>query len=165
MKAWVAVVAIVLVASLPGCGGDDATATSAGATSAGRAAPEAKQAPEPDYPLPEIPPNRGPLKKLVVRDLEVGKGAMAHWGDELKVRYVGVYWETETVFTQHWDSTLTFKLDGKKFGPGWQRGIEGMRVGGRREILIPAALLFGGETDAAYVVKLDKVKSGAGTSG
>lgn len=162
MRTCVALLAVALVAVFSGCGGGGDTVDSADTQSGARTTTETTQAQqEPAYPLPDLPAKRGPLKKLVVTDLKVGKGPMARWGDMAVVRYVGVYWETGKVFSQHWNSTLTFKLDGKKFGPGWQKGIEGMRVGGRREIVIPGALLFGGGTDAVYVLTLDRVKPGA----
>jgi peptidylprolyl isomerase len=83
---------------------------------------------------------------------------VAGWGDKATVRYVGVYWKTGKVFSEHWGFTWTFKLDGKTLGPGWQKGIHGMKVGGRRELRTPGALISG--SDAAYVVALDKVKPG-----
>jgi peptidylprolyl isomerase len=162
MKACGVIFVIALTAIFLGCGGGSETATSADAGSGDRTAAETTQAQqEPDYPLPKIPPKRPPLEKLVVRELEVGEGPKARWGDEVIVRYVGVYWKTGKLFSQHWNSTLDFKLDGEAYGPGWQKGFVGMRVGGRRELVIPGALLFGGGTDAAYVVTLDKVKPGA----
>ncbi len=162
MKTCTAIVGVVLAAVFFGCGGNDGTATSADATASDRTSSETVRAErEPAYPLPELPAKRPPLKKLVVRELEVGKGPEARWGDEVIVRYVGVYWKTGKVFSQHWNDTLDFKLDGEAFGPGWQKGFVGMRVGGRRELVIPGALLFGGGTDAAYVVTLDRVKAGA----
>lgn len=86
----------------------------------------------------------------------MGKGPVARWGDEVTVRYVGVYWETGDVFTQNWHDPLRFELDGEWFGVGWQRGVHGMRVGGRRELRVPAALLDS-KTDVAYVVSLRTV--------
>jgi peptidylprolyl isomerase len=161
MKICSAILAVALMAILLGCGGSE-SATSADVTPSDRSATETTQAKQkPHYPLPELPAKRGPLKKMVIRELEVGKGPVARWGDEVIVRYVGVYWKTGEVFSQHWNDTLDFKLDGEAYGPGWQKGFVGMRVGGRRELVIPGALLFGGGTDAAYVVTLDRVKPGA----
>ncbi|HEU4738350.1 MAG TPA: FKBP-type peptidyl-prolyl cis-trans isomerase [Solirubrobacterales bacterium] len=155
------VLAFALTVVLLGCGGNGEADTSVDTGPGDRTVTETVQAKKPEYPAPKIPAKRGPLEKLVVRDLEVGTGPVARWGDVAVVRYVGVYWQTKLVLSEHWASTLTFKLDGKKFGPGWQKGIEGMRVGGRREILIPGPLLFEGGEDAAYVVGLDKVKPGS----
>ena len=162
MKVCSALFVLALAVVFFGCGGSDGTATSADRGNDARAAAETTQAkPKPDYPLPKLPAKRPPLKKLVITDLELGKGPVAHWGDEVIVRYVGVFWKTGEVFSQHWNSTLDFKLDGEAFGPGWQKGFVGMRVGGRRELVIPGDLLAGPGTDAAYIVTLDKVKPGA----
>jgi peptidylprolyl isomerase len=104
------------------------------------------------YPVPEAPPHKGPLKKLVVKDLKVGTGPVAHWGDEVAVRYVGLVYQTGDIYSQHWDRSLVFKM-GDLYSDAWQKGIEGMRVGGRREVLIPSRLLFEDE-DVAYVIAL-----------
>lgn len=176
MRTLGALLIAVLASFALGCGGGGETATSTDTGSADRVVSKATQdetAPERtagksarprlqgDYPVPDLPPQRRPLERLVVKDLEIGRGPAAHWGDEATVRYVGVYWKTGEIYSQHWDYTLDFELDGEWFGPGWQRGIQGMRVGGRRELRIPAALVFNRETDAAYVVSLVDVKSGA----
>src|SRR6187401_1318714 len=114
---------------------------------------------EPRYPVPEAAPQKRPLTRLVVKDLEVGGGPVARWGDTPVVRYVGVYLENGKIYSQHWNFSLDFELDGEAVGPGWQKGIQGMRVGGRRELLIPSDQLFG-DGDLAYVVELLKVESG-----
>jgi len=93
----------------------------------------------------------------------VGSGPVAHWGDEASVRYVGVYYRTGKTYSQHWGFSWEFPLDGKSPGPGWQKGIHGMRVGGRRELLIPSDLLFG-DGDLAYIVELLGTKGPARSS-
>jgi peptidylprolyl isomerase len=164
MKICSALVAVVLLAGLTGCGGSDEMTISAETSTKERTATETTQAQqELDYPLPSFPAKRSPLKKLVIKDLEVGTGAVARRGDEVTFRYVGVFWKTGKVFSQHWGSTNSIKLDGEEYGPGWQKGLQGMRVGGRREFWIPGALVFDGGTDAAYVVSLVGIKPG-GTS-
>jgi FKBP-type peptidyl-prolyl cis-trans isomerase len=84
---------------------------------------------EDGYPVPRAVPGEKPLERLVAKDLEVGEGPMAQWGDETIARYVGVSYKTGEIFSQHWGDPLNFRLDGKTFGLGWQKGIHGMRVG------------------------------------
>lgn len=162
MKLCGAIVAVVFALVLSGCGGGSGTTSAAKPGSSSEAAtttttsdPETER----DYPIPQAPPHKGPLKKLVVKDLRVGKGPVARWGDEVAVRYVGLVYETGKKYVVHWKGLepLFFKLDGESFGVGWQKGIEGMRVGGRRELLIPKHLLFEDE-DVAYIVDLLRVK-------
>jgi peptidylprolyl isomerase len=154
----VTAIAIVFAAALLGCGGSAGTSTTSGTGSAERAAATTTEAAT-GYPVPQAPPHKGPLDKLVVRDLRVGKGPVARWGDEVAVRYVGLVYQTGAVYSQHWKAVppLVFELDGESFGVGFQKGIEGMRVGGRREVLIPSRLLYQDE-DVAYLVGLLRVK-------
>lgn len=149
---------VVVALALTGCGEGHGASSAAETDSKPEAAaatttPEAQT--EAGYPVPQAPPHKGPLKKLGVKDLEVGTGPVAHWGDEVAVRYVGLNYETGKVYVRHWKGLepLFFELDHESFGVGWQKGIEGMRVGGRRELLIPKRLLFEDE-DVAYVVEL-----------
>jgi FKBP-type peptidyl-prolyl cis-trans isomerase len=159
MRAYGAFLLVAFTMLLLGCGGEERSATSADATSADRGAGEAGVAQqEVDYPLPRLPEKRGPLKKLVIKDLKVGKGPMVRPGDEVVVRYVGVFWETGKLFSQVWNSPNRIELE--QYGPGWEKGLRGMRVGGRREFWIPGALIFDGGTDAAYVVSLVGIKAG-----
>jgi len=80
---------------------------------------------------------------LESKDLEVGSGAEAVAGATVEVHYVGVDYETGEEFDASWNSgqTLTFPLQG--LIAGWQEGIPGMRVGGRRELVIPPHLAYG----------------------
>jgi peptidylprolyl isomerase len=159
MKVCIAFLALLLLVASAGCG-DNETATSAEA--AGTAV-RAKQA-EAKPPVPQVPPQKKPLKKLVIKELKAGSGPVAEWGDDAVVRYVGVYYRTGKAYSPHWGYSADFKLDGEQIGPGWQKGIHGLRVGGRREVLIPARLIFGGsDGDLAYVIELLKIKPGPGT--
>jgi peptidylprolyl isomerase len=152
---------VILVLGLLVCAGCGGSGETTGAGSQGSDAATAKNVSqqEPRYPVPAAAPQKKPLKKLVSRDLEGGGGPVARWGDTAIVRYVGVYLENGKIYSQHWGFSMDFELDGEAVGPGWQKGIEGMRVGGRRELLIPSDQLFG-DGDLAYVVELLKVEPG-----
>ncbi len=90
-------------------------------------------------------PNRPPPKKLVIRDLERGTGAEAKAGDEVEVQYVGVNYKRGDQFDASWDRNepLSFQLGRGMVIPGWDQGIKGMKVGGRRELIIPPNLAYG----------------------
>jgi FKBP-type peptidyl-prolyl cis-trans isomerase len=155
MKVSGAIVAAVLAASLWGCGSGEGNEATAGPSAEERAAANAALEAKIGYPIPKAPPQKKKLTKLVVRDVNEGKGPASHWGDEVNVRYVARVYRTGKIYSRHWSGvdTFIFRLDGKSFGVGWQRGIEGMRVGGRREILVPARLLFN-DADVAYMVTM-----------
>jgi len=153
MKIGAPLLIFVLAIAFAGCGDGNGTASSAEKGSGETTASTAATQQRPSHPVPRVPPQKKPLKKLVVKDLKVGKGPVAGWGDEVSVRYVGVYYRTGKIYSQHWGFSWEFPLDGKTPGPGWQKGIHGMRVGGRRELLIPSDLLFG-DGDLAYIVEL-----------
>jgi len=93
---------------------------------------------------PEIDFLEGPAPtELVITDLEVGTGAEATPGATVDVHYVGVDYETGEQFDASWDrgSSIQFPLAG--LIKGWQDGIPGMRVGGRRQLVCPPALAYG----------------------
>lgn len=81
--------------------------------------------------------------ELVSRDLTVGDGDEAKPGDKVEVHYVGVEFDTGEQFDASWDrgESITFPLRG--LIAGWQEGIPGMKVGGRRELTIPPHLAYG----------------------
>ena len=80
---------------------------------------------------------------LVITDLVVGDGAEAVPGGNVEVHYVSVDFETGEQFDASWDrgQSITFPLNG--LIAGWQEGIPGMRVGGRRQLVIPPAMAYG----------------------
>ena len=93
---------------------------------------------------PEIDFIEGPAPtELVITDLIVGDGAEAVPGGRVEVHYVGVDFETGEQFDASWDrgESITFPLSG--LIAGWQEGIPGMRVGGRRQLVIPPAMAYG----------------------
>jgi peptidylprolyl isomerase len=92
-------------------------------------------------------PKGAPPKKLEVKDLEEGTGAEAKAGDEVTVQYVGVDYKNGKEFDASWDrgEPFTFQLGAGMVIPGWDQGVEGMKVGGRRELIIPPDLAYGPE--------------------
>lgn len=86
-----------------------------------------------------------PPTQLVTEDVVVGDGAEATQGDLLSVQYVGVRWSDGGEFDASWErgQPLEFELGAGRVIPGWEQGVEGMRVGGRRVITIPPDLAYG----------------------
>lgn len=97
-------------------------------------------------------PGGSPPQGLVVRDLDVGAGPEANKGDDVKVHYVGAYYKNGEVFDSSWDRgpALPFTLGSGAVLPGWEQGVEGMKVGGRRELVVPPELGYAavGATEA-----------------
>jgi peptidylprolyl isomerase len=81
---------------------------------------------------------------LEVKDLIKGTGPEARRGQELTVNYVGVVYGSGRVFETSWKThqPLTFTLGRGQVIAGWDQGLEGMKVGGRRELIVPAALAY-----------------------
>lgn len=95
---------------------------------------------------PEIDfPEGQPPADLEIVDIWEGDGAVAKAGDFVKVHYVGVAFSTGEEFDASWNrgSALEFKLGAGQVIQGWDKGIEGMKVGGRRRLTIPAHLAYG----------------------
>ncbi|MFI5026102.1 MAG: FKBP-type peptidyl-prolyl cis-trans isomerase [Solirubrobacterales bacterium] len=90
-------------------------------------------------------PNGAPPKQLVVEEIEEGTGAVAKAGDVVTVQYVGVNYENGKEFDSSWSRSepFTFNLGAGEVIPGWDQGITGMKVGGRRELIIPPELAYG----------------------
>jgi peptidylprolyl isomerase len=107
-----------------------------------------------------VPPDQPPPKRVLTRDLKTGSGPVARRGDWVWVRYFGTNYKTgEQQYPGRWPPLppLSFKLGFGGEGEGWEEGIEGMQVGGRREIIVPSHLLYRTGT-IDYVVDLVRVK-------
>jgi peptidylprolyl isomerase len=108
---------------------------------------------EPTVAVPSGPPP----KNLVIKDLIKGTGPAATPSSTVTVQYVGVLYNSHKQFDASWTDPgggpATFSLSGVI--PGWQQGIPGMKVGGRRELIIPASLAYGKQAKPASGVKGD----------
>lgn len=119
---------------------------------------------------PAMPKTSGnPPTKLVVKDLITGTGPVAKSGSTVVMNYTGELYKGDKVFDSSWKRHQTFgpfTLGQGAVIPGWDKGIVGMRVGGRRELIIPANLAYGksgsGSTippNAALVFVVDLLSS------
>ncbi|HEY2277144.1 MAG TPA: FKBP-type peptidyl-prolyl cis-trans isomerase [Streptosporangiaceae bacterium] len=95
--------------------------------------------PEVDFPGGEPP------AELQITDLKAGDGAEAKAGDMVQVHYVGVAYSTGEEFDSSYDrgDPLEFQLGTGRVIAGWDQGVQGMRVGGRRQLVIPPHLAYG----------------------
>jgi peptidylprolyl isomerase len=105
---------------------------------------QSNSGPKKTKPKVEVP-SGPPPKKLGIKDLEEGSGPAAKPGDEVTVQYVGVNYRTGKQFDASWDrhEPFTFKLGEGYVIEGWEKGIPGMKPGGRRELIIPPELGYG----------------------
>lgn len=95
--------------------------------------------PEVDFPGGEPPAD------LEIKEIWEGDGAEAKDGDNVSVHYVGVAFSTGEEFDSSWNrgTPLQFKLGSGMVIKGWDQGVKGMKVGGRRQLIIPAHLAYG----------------------
>jgi peptidylprolyl isomerase len=90
-------------------------------------------------------PSGDPPTELYSRDIVKGKGKKAASGDSVDVQYVGVSYSTGEQFDASWDrgDPFPFQLGAQMVIAGWDQGVAGMRVGGRRMLVIPPDLAYG----------------------
>ena len=95
-------------------------------------------------PVVEVPEGPPP-DELEIEDLVEGDGAAAAPGDTLTMQYVGVNYSDGSEFDTSWDDPqpFSFTLGAGEVIEGWDEGIEGMKVGGRRQLVIPPDLAYG----------------------
>ena len=98
--------------------------------------PERPQLDKPDGDIPF---------ELAIEDITVGDGAEATAGKKVSVHYVGVAFSTGEEYDASWNRgrPFAFKLGKGQVIPGWDRGVEGMKVGGRRKLTVPSAMAYG----------------------
>jgi peptidylprolyl isomerase len=116
-----------------------------------------------------VQPSGTPPAELQTTDIVKGKGKAAKSGDKVSVQYVGNSWSTGTQFDASWDrgtEPFTFPLGAGQVIPGWDEGVAGMKVGGRRLLVIPPDLAYGDQSPSpeiapnetlVFVVDLKKV--------
>lgn len=93
---------------------------------------------------PEIDFPEGPAPtELVIEDIIVGEGAEAQPGSVVDVHYLGIDYESGDEFDSSWSRGESIRFPLGQLIAGWQQGIPGMKVGGRRKLICPPALAYG----------------------
>jgi FKBP-type peptidyl-prolyl cis-trans isomerase len=103
--------------------------------------------PEIDFPGGEPPAD------LEIKDIWEGTGEEATSGQNVTVHYVGVAFSTGEEFDASWNrnAPFTFPLGGGRVIQGWDLGVKGMKVGGRRQLTIPAHLAYGDQSPTPLI--------------
>jgi peptidylprolyl isomerase len=163
-----------------GCGADDEGGDGSGTTSAQESTETTETSPaaaaealkdtsvEPEIPRPAGSPPRG----LETEDIVTGTGPAAKAGDRVTVHYVGVTFSTGDEFNTSWNvgRPYPFPLGGGQVIEGLDRGVAGMRKGGRRKLTIPPELAYGADGSPpeigpnetlVYVVDLLRIRPGS----
>jgi peptidylprolyl isomerase len=152
-----------LATAVVGCGGSDSSTDSTDSSASSQAGGSSTKSSESSEESSEGVPKAGPDKKktkptvavpkgispknFATKEIEEGTGPEAKAGDEVTVQYVGVGYDSEEEFDSSWSGNepFTFNLGAGEVIKGWDQGVEGMKVGGRRELLIPGNLAYGPE--------------------
>jgi peptidylprolyl isomerase len=151
MPRKLAVALLVALLAVAGCGGDDSSNESAAtpeatATETPAVTPSATDTPQASAKKPTVKvPKGNPPKKLVIKDLREGTGPTAKAGQTVTVQYVGANFKDGKQFDASWDrgEPFSFPLGGGGVIQGWDQGVPGMKVGGRRMLVIPPDLGYG----------------------
>jgi peptidylprolyl isomerase len=142
MRILGALAALCFALALSACGDDESAGDSGQAKTSSTALSKQELAKltKPKVEVPDGPPP----KKLVVEDLDVGTGPAAKARDEVTVHYVGVEYKNGKQIDSSWDrgETFSFDLGERVVIPGWEAGVPGMKVGGRRKLIIPSNLAY-----------------------
>ena len=150
LRSWSLVVLSASVFGLAGCSSSSSspptTTTAVPSVPAASPVPAADRSPAGTFgtePTVTVPPGAPPTQ-LETADLIVGTGATAKAGDSVTVQYVLATYSTGKVIQASWTSQpFPFKLGAGDVIPGWDQGVVGMKVGGRRELIIPPSLGYG----------------------
>jgi peptidylprolyl isomerase len=151
-----------------------ATSTSTTSTSTTPAITTPKTGPLSTEPKITVPKSHAP-KTLVKTDLITGTGATVASGDTITVNYVGALYSNGKVFDASWTSKTPFatQIGVAAVIPGWDQGLIGMRVGGRRELIIPPALAYKNQAQGTipanstliFIIDLLHVTPASGSTG
>lgn len=160
--------------SSPSGAAGSSTTTTSGSSGGGQATTAATMTWSPPGTFGTEPtvvvPSGQPPTQLLSKDLITGTGAVAQSGTTVTVQYIGYSWTTKQKFDASWDrgQPFSFQLGVGQVIPGWDQGVAGMKVGGRRELVIPPALAYGSNpppgsgipTDDTLVFVVDLLKVG-----
>jgi peptidylprolyl isomerase len=107
-------------------------------------------------PTITIPPGPAPTQ-LESKDQNVGTGPAVKAGDKATVQYVGVAYSSGKVFDSSWsrNQAFPFVLGQGQVIAGWDQGVVGMQVGGRRELIIPPSLAYGAQSPGSGIAAND----------
>jgi len=133
----------MLATGLAACGGGDEGDAAAGPCDV-KVSGGANQ-----KPTVTIPDNCDPPTELKTRDVSQGTGAAAKEGDSVEVNYLGVAWSTKAQFDSSWNPGrkpfAVSPLGRAQVIKGWNQGLVGAKVGGRRLLVIPPSLGYGAQ--------------------
>ena len=175
-----AVLLCILALPLAACGGDggDSSSEKPADAPAGGPTPTAEETvaaladsiskDRKTKPVVAIPAGGTP-KELTIKDIVPGTGKTAKQGDTVSVQYVGSSWSTGSEFDASWDKgqPFSFTIGSGDVIQGWDRGVAGMKAGGRRLLVIPPDLGYGAQGQPptiaanetlAFVIDLESVK-------
>jgi peptidylprolyl isomerase len=141
MRGILLIIALCLALAVAGCGGSDDSSSSSGAETSASAPANESTDTKPKVEVPTGPPP----KQLERIDLIEGTGAEARTGDKVTVHYVLVDYKSGKEIEASWDrgEPFSFTLGAGEVISGWDLGVAGMKVGGRRELIIPSELAYG----------------------
>jgi peptidylprolyl isomerase len=148
VKALTLTVSLCAALALAGCGGGGDSSSSSSSTAASTSSTEATATPAAAAKRTKpkvVVPKGAPPKTLETKELIEGAGPEAKSGDEVTVQYVGVDYKTGKQFDASWDrgEPFPFTLGAGQVITGWDKGVAGMKAGGRRELIIPPELAYG----------------------
>jgi peptidylprolyl isomerase len=156
MKFSLIILALCTALVVAGCGSSDDSSSSSESTATSTESSEKssaesgesteKQSSGAEKTKPKVTvPSGPPPKKLEIKEIEKGTGAEAKTGDEVSVQYLGVGYDSKEEFDSSWsrNEPFSFPLGAGLVIKGWDQGVAGMKVGGRRELIIPSNLAYG----------------------
>ncbi|HET7445179.1 MAG TPA: FKBP-type peptidyl-prolyl cis-trans isomerase [Solirubrobacterales bacterium] len=161
MRGVLLTIAVCLALAVAGCGGSDDSSSGTGAETSASAPQESIN----KKPVVEVP-SEPPPTRLKAVDLIEGTGKTAKNGDTVSVQYVLVDYQSGKEIESSWEGEpFTFELGTGGVIPGWDIGVQGMKEGGRRELIIPPELAYGAEgsppsikPNATLIFVVDMVK-------
>ena len=166
LRTWTVVALAASSLGLAACSSSSSTSTTTTPASASTAPPTPVvigtiAAPSPAGTIGTQPtiivPTGAPPTQLESKDLIVGTGPAVKVGDKASVQYVGVAYSSKQIFDSSWsrNQPYPFTLGNGTVIPGWDKGVVGMQVGGRRELIIPANLAYGAQSPGSGIAAND----------